>query len=86
MNPLPNNELSRARDCYDLAKEDRCQRFSTYKDIGIVLEQQQRTLNNHTHQTSLVWRENDMVLLVIKFAFHLQGDTALTTKRVTVKN
>jgi hypothetical protein len=64
-NPLPNKGPSRARDCYDL------------KDIDIVLEQQQKTLNNHTHQTRLVLRENNMVLLVIQFAFHLQDDTAL---------
>jgi hypothetical protein len=76
-NPLPNNEPSRPRDCCDLAKEDRCQRFGTYKDIDIVLEQQQRTLNNRTRKTRLVWRENGMVLLVIQFALHLQDDTAL---------
>jgi hypothetical protein len=49
--------------------------FGTYKDIDIVLEQQQRNLNAYTHQIRLFWRENDMVLLIIRLALHLRDDT-----------
>jgi hypothetical protein len=69
------DEPSRPRDCYDLVKEDRRERFGTYKDIDIVLEQQQRDLNGYTHQIRLLWRENDTVMLITQLAFHLQDST-----------
>lgn len=71
------------RDCYDLAKEDHCEKFGTYKDIDIVLGQQQTGLNCLSRELRLILQEIDMFILILQLAYHLEGNTTLPRERLS---